>query len=80
MSDYTDFNIDMVRKRVEQIVKDFPKIGLLTEEEVNWKRHVLGNFVIDGLGDKIYQLPGGGLTGEDGWKMFQEVVKKQLEL
>ena len=55
------------------------KVGLLTKEEVDEKRRILGNFAIDGLGDKIYQLPGGGLTGQGGWDMIQEAFKKEFK-
>ncbi len=53
-------------------------MGLRTPEQVAYLRHVLGNFAFDGLGDKIYKLPGGGYTGQGGWDMFQEELKKQF--
>lgn len=62
---------------LEEYVKDAPKIGLLTEEEKAWKKHVLGNFVVDNLGEEIYQLPGGGLCGKGVWKMFEEALRKE---
>lgn len=31
------------------------------------------------IGNGIYKLPGGGLTGEGGWKLFQEALKKEGE-
>jgi len=55
--------------------KDDVFVKKLTPEEIAYKRHILGNFVIDGLGDEIYQLPGGALTGKGGVKLFNEAVK-----
>lgn len=59
------------------IDKDDVFVRKLSPEEIAYKRHVLGNFVIDGLGDEIYQLPGGCLTGEGGIKLFNEAVKEK---
>lgn len=52
---------------------------LLTPEEVANLRHKLGNFVVGGLGDKIYKLPGGGYTGEGGMKLLHEAMLKTFK-
>jgi hypothetical protein len=57
--------------------REWEKVGLLTKEEVDQQRRILGNFAIGGLGDKIYKLPGGELTGEGGWKMFNDALQKE---
>ena len=48
------------------------KIGLLSKEEVDAKRVIIGSFSIDQLGDKVYQLPNGSLCGQVVWDNFNE--------
>lgn len=67
-----------IKQIVYEAFKDVPYVGLLSKEEMEYKRHILGNFVIDGLGEEIYQLPGGGLCGKGGWKMFNEALKEEI--
>lgn len=51
----------------------------LTPEEIAEKRAILGNFTIDGLGERIFRLPGGGLTGIGGVKLINEQFKKHFK-
>lgn len=60
--------------------KEVIDIGLRTDEQVKELIHIMGNFAIRTMGNKIYKLPGGEYCGQSGWDFFQEEFKKQGKL
>lgn len=54
-------------------------IGLLSPEALAQKKRVLGNFAFSGLGDEVYHIGGGCLTGKGGWEMFNNLLKQRME-
>ena len=74
---YKNLTEEDIRKVMEEMNLQFPRMGKLTPEEIEQKRAIVGNFAIDSFGDEIYQLPGGGITGKGGWNLFIEALKEE---
>lgn len=49
----------------------------LSPDEVEEKRKLFGG-LINSMGDKIYRLPGGGLTGPGGLSLIHKAMKEQF--
>lgn len=39
----------------------------------------MGNFVVNGLGENIYKIPGWPLFGDDGLELFHKAFLKEAE-
>lgn len=56
------------------MIHNFP-IGLLSAEHREVAIYLLGSYV-NALGEKIYHVGNGVLTGETGWRKFTEEILK----
>jgi hypothetical protein len=74
-------NIKDIEKIMEEtgLTKEYMDMGLRTPEQVEQLKHILGNFALSNMGDKIYKLPGGGYCGQGGWDLFQKALAEELK-
>lgn len=86
-NNYKNISLEDIEKAVNEIYNNMPQkqkddvfVRELNAEEIEDLRHVLGNFAIDSLGDRIFRLPGGAITGIGGVRQFNEAVKEQMQV
>lgn len=81
--EYKDLNEDDIRKAISPMFekvsedKEMGYVGELDDEQKARLFRIFPHFMISGLGEKLYRLPGGAITGQGGWNLFLEEFKKQ---
>ena len=51
----------------------------LTSEEIVYLKQILGNFAFNNLGDRLFRLPGGAITGIGGVDLFNKAIRENLK-
>lgn len=74
---YKDLNENDIRRAASPIFEKMEKVGLLTDEEKDRIFGFLPKCLFRDMGENLYRLPGGAITGQGGWNLFQEEFKKQ---
>ncbi len=75
------FVIMMTQDDFDELMKNFQDlepdmvVRKLTPTEVSHKRKMAGG-LIESMGDELYRLPGGSITGKGGLQMFNEAVAR----
>lgn len=76
--------LEEIEKKIREFVEKDKTFGdafvkQLSPEEIESLKRTLGNFAISNMGDKIYRLPGGVITGEGGLRQFHEAVMEEVK-
>jgi len=81
---YKDLKLEDITKAFEEFIKATPNafndffVKKLTPEEVEDVNKMAGG-LMQNMGDELYRLPGGAITGPGGLKLYNEALQKQIK-